>query len=212
MNKKTTSVLTKEQKKLEELVQERTRELNEKIIELKQSEAATLNILEDMHEIHEGLKKSQRRIKLQNIKLKKLDQIKSNFLNVTSHELRTPMSAIKGYIQMVMKQTLGDITKEQENALNIVLRNTDRLDHLIQDILDISRLESGTLKLIPEKTNVKTMVRETVETMQSSADLKHITINAEMEKEIPELTIDQERIQQVIINIISNAINIPIMI
>ena len=199
-------MLTESQKNLEEIIQERTKELNKKIREMEQSEAATLSILEDLHEIHENLKKSQRKIKQQNIKLKKLDRIKSDFLNVTSHELRTPMSAIKGYIQMIMKQTLGETTEEQKNALNIVLRNIDRLDHLIQDILDISRLESGTLKLIPEKTNVKTMVEETVETMQSSADLKHITINAEVGDNIPEITVDKERIKQVIINIISNAI------
>ncbi len=204
--KESRSKLENYSKNLEKQVEERTRELNEKITESKQSEAATLSILEDMHIIHEGLIKSQKRIKLQNIKLKKLDRIKSDFLNVTSHELRTPMSAIKGYVQMVMKQTLGNITEEQKKALNIVLRNTDRLDHLIQDILDISRLESGTMKFIPEKTDIKTMVKETVETMQSSADLKHITINAEIEDEMPELTIDQERIKQVIINIISNAI------
>ena len=194
------------QKALEKKVEERTKDLNEKITEVEQNEAATMSILEDMHEIHEGLKKSQIRIKRQNIKLKKLDQIKSNFLNVTSHELRTPMSAIKGYIQMILKQTLGKTTEDQRNALNVVLRNTDRLDHLIQDILDISRLESGTLKLIPEKIDVKKMMEETVETMQSSADLKHITINAKVEDNIPEITVDQERIKQVIINIISNAI------
>ena len=204
--KKSRSELENYSKDLEKEVEERTRELNEKITELKQGEAATLSILEDMHITYEGLITSQKRIKLQNIKLKKLDRIKSDFLNVTSHELRTPMSAIKGYIQMVMKQTLGGITEEQEKALNIVLRNTDRLDHLIQDILDISRLESGTMKFIPEKTDIKRMVEETVETMQSSADLKHITINAEVEDMMPELTIDQERVKQVIINITSNAI------
>lgn len=198
--------LAEPQKNLEEIVQERTKELNKKIREMEQSEAATLSILEDLHEIHENLKKSQKKIKQQNVKLKKLDQIKSNFLNVTSHELRTPMSAIKGYIQMIMKQTLGETTEEQRNALSIVLRNIDRLDHLIQDILDISRLESGTLKLIPEKTDVKTMVEQTVETMQSSADLKHITVNTEMEDKMPDITVDQERIQQVIINIVNNAI------
>ena len=190
---------------VEEVEREQARS-DEKIIELEQSEAATLSILEDMYEVHERLKKTQEKIKQQNIKLKKLDRIKSDFLNVTSHELRTPMSAMKGYIQMIKKQTLGETTEDQKNALNIVLRNIDRLDHLIQDILDISRLESGTLKLIPGKTNVKTMVEETVETMQPSADLKHITINTVIEDKIPEITVDQERIKQVIINIISNAI------
>jgi len=99
----------------------------------------------------EKAKKHQRKIERQNIKLKRLDRIKTDFLNSTSHELRTPMAAIKGYIQMLLRQTMGDITPDQKDALNVVLRNTNRLDHLIQDILDISRLESGTMKFIPEK-------------------------------------------------------------
>ena len=77
------------------------------------------------------------------IQLKKLDKIKTNFLSVTSHELRTPMSIIKGYIQMMLKENLGTISNEQKKALEIILHNSNRLDALIQDILDISRLESG---------------------------------------------------------------------
>jgi len=156
--------------------------------------------------IGEKLEKSQMRIELQNIKLKKLDRIKSEFLNVTSHELRTPMSAIKGYTQMVLKQALGEITEEQKKALNVVLRNTTRLDHLIQDILDISRLESGTMKFIPEQTDSRKMIDEVIETMTSSANLKDIKINMDIEDNLPDLIIDQERIKQVIINIVNNAI------
>ena len=60
--------------------------------------------------------------------MKKLDELKSSFLNITSHELRTPMSSIKGYVQMIQKQTLGKITDEQNNALNVILRNCFRPD------------------------------------------------------------------------------------
>lgn len=150
-------------------------------------------------------KKAEEIIKQQNTQLKKLDRIKSDFLNVTSHELRTPMSSIKGYVQMILKQTLGEVSKEQQNALKVVLRNTNRLDHLIQDILDISRLESGTMKFIPEQTDLEKMVKEAVETMQSVADLKEIKINTDLEN-LPELIIDQERVKQVIINLVNNAI------
>jgi len=150
-------------------------------------------------------KRAEEKIKRQNIKLKKLDRIKTDFLNVTSHELRTPMAAMKGYIQMLSKQKLGDVTPEQKDALNVVLRNTNRLDNLIEEILDISRLESGTMKFIPEKTDVTEMIREVVETMQASADLKNIKINTELE-EIPELIIDQERIKQVLMNLVNNSI------
>jgi two-component system NtrC family sensor kinase len=166
--------------------------LQEKIIDLEKNELATLNIMEDLQETTK--------------KLERLSQIKTAFLNVTSHELRTPMSAIKGYIQMILKGNLGTINDEQKNSLNVILRNANRLDRLIQDILDISRLESGTMKFIPEKIDVEKMVKEIAETMQASADLKRIKINAETEIDIPELTIDKDRITQVAVNLLNNAI------
>jgi len=159
-------------------------------------------IVEDVTE----RKRAEKQIKLQNVKLKKLDRIKTDFLNVTSHELRTPMAAIKGYIQMLLKQTLGEVNKDQESALEVILRNTDRLDHLVQDILDISRLESGTMKFVPEKTDISKMIKESLQTMQYTAEMKNIKINTELGKNIPVLTIDQERIKQVITNLVDNAI------
>jgi PAS domain S-box-containing protein len=160
----------------------------------------------DRKKAEEKLKSYQQEIEQQNIQLKKLDKIKSDFLNVTSHELRTPMSAIKGYVQMILKQKLGQITDEQRQALDVVLRNTDRLDNLIRDILDVSRLESGTMKFVAEKTDTRKIVHEAIETMQPTAELKNIKINTEVEQDVSELTIDRERIKQVIINIVNNAI------
>ncbi|MCK5030884.1 MAG: PAS domain S-box protein, partial [Thermoplasmatales archaeon] len=154
----------------------------------------------------EKLRKSQMRIEQQNIQLKKLDKLKSNFLNITSHELRTPMCSMKGYVQMLLKKTLGDITEEQKRGLMVILRNVDRLDNLIRDILDISRLESGTMKFIPEKTDISKMIFEITETMKSTADLKNIQIDVISKDKIPELIIDQDRIKQVIMNLVENAI------
>jgi len=154
----------------------------------------------------EKLRKSQMRIEQQNIQLKKLDKLKSNFLNITSHELRTPMCSMKGYVQMLLKKTLGYITEEQKRGLMVILRNVDRLDNLIRDILDISRLESGTMKFITEITDIHKMIGEVAETMRLSADLKHVQINEEIEGKLPELVIDQERIKQVLINLVNNAI------
>jgi len=154
----------------------------------------------------EKLRKSQMRIERQNVQLKKLDKLKSNFLNITSHELRTPMCSMKGYVQMLLKKTLGDITEEQKRGLMVILRNVDRLDNLIQDVLDISRLESGTMKFITEITDIQKMIGEVSETMRTSADLKHVRINKEIEGNLPDLVIDQERIKQVLINVVDNAI------
>jgi len=140
------------------------------------------------------------------MQLKKADQLKTDFLNVTSHELRTPMSTIKGYVQIISKQALGQINDEQKKALEIILRNSNRLDTLIQHILDISRLESETMKFIPEKINIKSILEQTVETMQSFTDTKNIMITINLEENLPDLIIDQEQIKQVIINLLNNAI------
>jgi PAS domain S-box-containing protein len=168
-----------------------------------------LAIVRDISErkrAEEALEKYRREIELQNIQLKKADQLKTDFLNVTSHELRTPMSAIKGYVQIILKQALGQINDEQKKALDVVLRNTDRLDALIQDILDISRLESGTMKFIVGHMEIRKMLDEIVETMQPYANQKEIKINTQIEEHLPELVADKERIKQVIINIVHNAV------
>jgi signal transduction histidine kinase len=204
--KKSRNELLDAQKTLEGKVEERTNELDEKVAELIQNETATLNIMEDLQKTLKELKQSQFVIEEQNVQLQKLDKIKSNFLNITSHELRTPMSAIKGYIQMMLKGNLGTINEEQKHSLEVILRNSNRLDRLIQDILDISRLESGTMKFITEKTDVTIMVNEIAEIMQASADLKRIKINAETGIDVPELTIDKDRITQVVVNLLNNAI------
>jgi len=151
-------------------------------------------------------KNTEEKIRRQNIQLKKLDHIKTDFLNTTSHELRTPLAAIKGYIQMLLKQILGEINEEQKKALEVILRNTNRLDRLIQDILDISRLESNTMKFILENIDVEKMLKEVVETMQISADLKRIKIDINIQKGISDLMVDQERIKQVLMNLVDNAI------
>lgn len=175
------------------------RELEEHVKRIKKSELAMISMLED-------IKISKEEIQKQNIELKKLDQLKNNFINVTSHELRTPMASIKGYVQMLLKQKLGNITKEEKNALEIVLRNTNRLDKLIQDILDLSRLESGNMKYIPEKADIKSLITEVQETMSAKSEEKKIKIKTEVDKEIPPAVIDPEKIRQVMMNLVDNSI------
>ncbi|MCX6664433.1 MAG: ATP-binding protein [Euryarchaeota archaeon] len=184
---------------LEEKVKERTIELvntnKELQIEIKERKS-----------VEEKLRRSQTKIEQQNIQLKKADRIKTDFLNVTSHELRTPMSSIKGYTQMISKQILGQINDEQKKALDVILRNTNRLDALIQDILDVSRLESGTMKFVVVQTDVKNMILETVETIKPFANIKNMEITTKFKDNLPKLNIDKERIKQVLTNILNNAI------
>jgi len=170
---------------------------------------AVQGIVRDITERKRMIKESEKyhwEIEQQNIKLKDLDRIKSDFLNVASHELRTPMTSIKGYAQMLSVGSLGEIAEEQKESLEIVLRNINRLDCVIQDILDLSQLKLGTMGFVSEETNVQKLIDESTEAMQLSAVLKNIKIHRELEENLPSLNIDSERIKQVIINLINNAI------
>jgi len=183
---------------------------NEELLRAQQKNEENYIQLEEktkkLEEFNIKLHESEEILLAANKKLKKLDELKSAFLNITSHELRTPMTSIQGYVQMILKHLLGEVNEQQEKALHIVLRNIIRLDHLIQDILDVSRLESGTMKFIPEKTNIAELIKETEETMISSAKEKNINLQIDILEELPELIVDNERIKQVLINIINNAI------
>ena len=152
---------------LERCVAERTEELVQKNVRLHQEMEEHEQIETALELTLSQLRESQQRIQEQNKQLRKLDQLKTNFLSVTSHELRTPMASIKGFVQIMHQRMLGEITDEQEKGLVVVLRNVDRLDHLVQDILDISRLESGTMQFVPQPVTATELVTEAVGSVQA---------------------------------------------
>jgi PAS domain S-box-containing protein len=192
---------------LEKKVQERTVELSKQNTVLKKRINEYKRTVGELHIDLERNQKSQKRIEKQNMKLKKLDRIKSNFLHITTHELRTSMATMRGYVEVLLMNSLGPINEEQRKELEVILSNTNRLDKLIQDVLDVSCLESGTMKFNPEKTNVIKLIEDAIGTMQTAADNKQIKISKEITQGIPELSVDKERIKQVFINLLNNAIH-----
>ena len=166
----------------------------------------SISVLKDVTEINKIYDELNKNLWLQNVKLEKLNETKKTFLKTTSHELRTPITSIKGYVQMLMKKTLGEINEGQRKGLEVILRNTNRLDQVIQNILDASSLESGIMKFIPRKVNPRTLVEEITKTMEPFANKKEMTINVNLEKDLPYLMIDGERIKQVLMNLVDNAI------
>lgn len=138
--------LLERRNELEQVVAERTAELSQKNVRLHEEAVEHEQIETALELTLSHLKESQDKIQEQNRQLRKLDELKTNFLNVASHELRTPLASIKGFAQIMHERMIGEISDEQEKGLSVVLRNVERLDRLIQDILDISRLESGTMQ------------------------------------------------------------------
>ncbi len=137
--------------------------------------------------------------------LEEVTRMKSDFLSITSHELRTPLTPMKAQLQMLQEGYMGELNAKQGKSMGVVLRNLTRLDKLIADILDISRIEAGRIKMVFKPMSFNDVVKEAIRMQEHSAEAQNIGISAEL-ADLPPIIGDVERLRQVIGNLISNAI------
>ncbi|MDO8847032.1 MAG: response regulator [Coriobacteriia bacterium] len=133
-------------------------------------------------------------------------QMKNEFVSTVSHELRTPLTSIKGYIDLILDGEAGEVNEIQQEFLGIVKENSDRLVDLINDMLDISRIESGRIVLKVQPLDVAERVAGAVNTFRAVLDQLGRTIHADVPEDLPLAAGDPDRVGQVLINFISNAI------
>ncbi len=138
------------------------------------------------------------------------DRAKSEFVSTVSHELRTPMTAIKGYTDLLFGGAVGPLNDNQKHFLSVIKNNTDRLTALINDLLDISRIESGRVRFEPAPVKLGEIVAGVVEAMAARAQQKGLTLSYEVDAGLPEVMGDHDRLYQVLTNLIGNAINYTI--
>ncbi len=139
-------------------------------------------------------------------RLKELDRLKSNFLATVSHELRTPLTSIIGYSEMLVEGLAGDLTTEQRDFVQTIRDKGDQLLALIKGLLDLSKLESGTMSLRKANVDVAALVKDVVTTMTPTARKKEVELAFEVEKGLPAIWADAERLRQVLLNLTENAI------
>ena len=137
---------------------------------------------------------------------RELDKMKTDFISVVSHELRTPLTSIKGYTDLLLSGATGELTELQAEFLGIIQGSTTRLSNLINDILDISRIESGSIALRHEPIDYRRIVSDTLRLMKAAADEKQISIDAGLPENIPAVRGDADKVTQVLTNLVSNAI------
>lgn len=135
---------------------------------------------------------------------KELDELKSHFVSTVSHDLKSPLTAIQGYAQLVADGHMGTINDMQRDALQAVVRNSGAMTVLISDLLDLGKIEAG-IGLDPQQTDLAVLVREVMDEMQMRAKLAHLELHQELPQSLP-LVADPARIRQVLSNLISNAI------
>jgi signal transduction histidine kinase len=141
-----------------------------------------------------------------NKELRKIDEIKSEFVSVASHELRTPLAAIKNAVQLMMSGKTGEINENQAKFLSMAERNINRLTNILNDLLDLSRIESGKIDIKFEELDVRIPIEFVASTLKPQADAKSIQIVVEVTQHLPAVYGDQEKIEQILTNLIGNAI------
>ncbi len=134
-----------------------------------------------------------------------IEAMKSEFISVVSHELRTPLTPIKGYIDLILEGDAGELTDEQSAYLKIVEVNTDRLVALVNDLLDISRIEAGKIDLELKPVAVEEVVQEVVAVHRKQIESRGLNLTVSLPPRLPWVKADRNRITQVLNNLVSNA-------
>jgi PAS domain S-box-containing protein len=137
-------------------------------------------------------------------KLKQAEQLQQDFISNMTHELRSPLTSIKAALEMMGRDAQKDATSK--SMLNTAIRNTERLNSIITDILDFSKLQSGKLVLRPENESAEEIAREAVDAMRAWSTSKGIDMQVRLEPELPHVYADRRRTVQILINLVSNAI------
>ncbi len=130
---------------------------------------------------------------------------KTDFISFVSHELKQPMTSMKGYIDLLMKGIGGPLNDQQQQFLHIVRNNVGRMDRLVQDLLDVSRIESGRLRLDMGRIVPEEIVSEAVQAFEQEIAAKHQTLQVVLPPSLPAVIGDRGRLIQVLTNLVSNA-------
>lgn len=139
--------------------------------------------------------------------LKRLDKAKSEFISIASHQLRTPLTAIKGYTSLMIEKMYGEPTTRMKEPLENIYISTERLIKLVNDLLSISRIEAGKIKAELEPVSLEEMIDNMVRELRGLAKNKNIYLRWEKPKKpLPKILLDREKIRQVILNVIDNGI------
>jgi signal transduction histidine kinase len=188
---------------LETKVKERTAELeaaksgleksvSERTVSLEESRKAILHMMKDLKE--------------DMAKLQTIDRMKTEFLSMVSHELRTPITPIKGYLSFMLSGKMGPLSDSQTNALQILSRQSEHLEGLIESLLDVSRLELG--KPIPTKMeplSIKKVIEEVAEALKITMESRGLTLNVLVPDDLPTILADEVKIRRILTNLVGNS-------
>jgi signal transduction histidine kinase len=159
-----------------------------------------------IQEAYNELTEKNRRLADSVEKLKDLDKLKSNFLATVSHELRTPLTSVIGYSEMLLEGLAGDLAEEQRDYVQIIMEKGDQLLQIITEVLDISKIETGSIQLSCEWVKLADLLHQVADAMMPQARSKEIALTYTVPEILPSVWADRAKTRQAILNLVSNAI------
>ncbi|MCX6817395.1 MAG: ATP-binding protein [Candidatus Aenigmarchaeota archaeon] len=190
---------------LEEKVSERTKDLDSKVGELTDTKTAILNMMEDMDDANRNLMTMQDELRNSLKELKESDIKKDEFISIAAHELKTPLTSIHGFSQLMQNKDVIENKERRGKYLGIMEHETTRLAKLVTDILDLSRIDLGTLKMAIEEVDVSSLIDDVSKELNIQMKSHGLESEYIIEKDLKMMT-DMERLTQIVINLINNSI------
>jgi len=182
---------------LEQRVQQRTSELMERGRELQDNQQALMNLVDDLNQKTDELEQA-------NAKLQELDQLKSMFIASMSHELRTPLNSIIGFSSILKDEWLGPLSPEQKENLATIQRSGKHLLNLINDVIDVSKIEAGRIEVRREEFDLHDLLQEAIQYVDKDIRDKGLQLHLNLRHH--DLCTDRRRLLQCVLNLLSNAV------
>lgn len=152
------------------------------------------------------LSRNEKKMKQMVKDMKKMDKMKDEFISIVSHELRTPLTSVKEAVSLLLDEIPGKINDDQREFLNLAMHDTSRLNRLLNDILNLSRMEAGKLQMYWEVSDIKEVVDHALNSMRPMSLTKEIELLEEAAPGLGPIVLDKDKVEQILINLVSNAI------
>ncbi len=165
-----------------------------------------ISIAVENHILYAELQAATQTLKVQNQKLKELDESKDEFISMASHQLGTPLTAVKGYLSLIMDGSVGPITENEKKYIKKAFFSAQKMVYLITDLLNVSRLQTGRFVIENKPTDLATMVEQELEQVEDQAASKQISLTYHKPPNCPMLNLDETKIRQVVMNFLDNAV------
>lgn len=159
----------------------------------------------DNARVYGELREATEKLSLANQKLKELDKLKDEFVSVASHELRTPMTAIRSYVWMALHKSDIKLSQKLERYLYRTLVSTERLINLVNDMLNVSRIESGRIEINPRPFNIVELTADVIEEVKPKSDEKKLSLMV-LEHKLPQVFADPDKVHEILLNLVGNSL------